>query len=104
MSPVVGLGLFLILPWPIALPLYLSIAAISFALYAKIAQSMHRPVTTGGESLLGRVAEVAPDGSLKVKGERWLIDRRADLVPGQRVRIVGLRGLRLEVQPVDEGA
>ena len=104
MSPVIGLGLFLILPWTIALPLYLAVIALSLWLYAKIMASMRRPVTTGGEGLLGRVAELGPGGSLMVRGERWLVAPRDDLTPGQRVRIVGFRGLRLEVQPVDEGA
>jgi membrane protein implicated in regulation of membrane protease activity len=104
MSPVFGLGLFLILPWPIALPLYLTIVAFSLLLYAKIAQSMHRPVVTGSEGLVERVTEVRPDGSLTLGGEHWFIAERDGLTPGQRVCIVGLRGLRLEVQPVDEGA
>jgi membrane-bound serine protease (ClpP class) len=104
MSPVLGLGLFLILPWPIALLLYLTLVAFSVWLYAKIMQSMHRPVVTGSEGLLGRVTEVGPDGSLTLGGEHWLIAERDGLTPGQRVRIVGLRGLHLEVQAVDEGA
>ncbi len=103
MSPVIGLGLFLVLPWPIALPLYLVIAAFSIFLYVKIILSMRRPVVTGRESLLGRVAEVGPGGKLKVAGERWLIARPEGLAPGQQVRIVGFRGLRLEVQSVDAG-
>lgn len=103
MSPAIGLGLFLLLPWTIALPLYLVVIAFSLWLYVKIMKSMRRPVTTGAEGLLGRVAEVGPDGSLMVRGERWLIAGLDDLAPGQRVRIVGLKGLRLEVQPVDGG-
>ena len=65
--------------------------------------SMHRPVVTGRESLLGRVAVVTPEHSLKLAGERWLIAQPEGVAPGQRVRIVGLSGLRLEVQPLDEG-
>ncbi len=103
MSPVIGLGLFLILPWTLAVPLYLAVIALSLWLYAKIMVSMRRPVTTGREGLLGQVSELGPGASLMVKGERWLIDPRDGLKPGQRVRIVGFRGLRLEVQPVDEG-
>ena len=102
MSPVIGLGLFLFLPWTIALPSYLVVVAFSIWLYVKIMESMRRPVTTGAEGLLGQLAEVAPDGSLKVRGERWLIAGLDDLAPGQRVRVVGFKGLRLEVQPVDE--
>lgn len=104
MSPVIGLGLFLILPWSIALPLYLVIVAFSFFLYAKIMQSMHQPVRTGQEGLLGQVGTVSPGGSLKVAGECWRIAKPAGLVPGQRVRIVDFIGMSLEVQPVNEGA
>jgi len=102
--PVIGLGLFLILPWTIALPGYLALVVLSLWLYVKIMESMHRPVTTGGEGLVGQVAEVGPDGSLLLKGERWSIAGRDGLRPGQQVRVVGLRGLRLEVQPVDPEA
>ena len=104
MSPVIGLGLFLLLPWSVALPSYLVVVVLSLWTYLKIMESMRRAVTTGGEGLLGRVAELGPGGSLMVRGERWLVAPRDDLTPGQRVRIVGFRGLRLEVQPVDEGA
>ncbi len=102
MSPVIGLGLFLILPWTTALPLYLVILALSLFLYAKIMQSMRRPVITGHEAMLGQTAEIGPEGNLKVAGERWLIAHPEGLLPGQRVRIVGFSGLRLEVQPVAE--
>lgn len=103
LSPFFGLGLFLVLPWTSALPLYLIILALSLWLYAKVMRSMRQPVTTGVESLLGRVVEVGPGNSLKVAGERWLIARPDGLAPGQQVRIVGINGLRLEVQPLDEG-
>ena len=98
-SPVWGLGLFLILPWPVALPLYLAIVALSLFLYVKIMQSMREPVLTGREALLGRTAEVGSAGSLKVAGERWLIDHPGQLSRGQRVRIVGMTGMRLQVEP-----
>jgi membrane protein implicated in regulation of membrane protease activity len=100
LSPVIGLVLFLILPWTIALPLYLLIVALSLWLYVKIMESMRQPVKTGSEGLLGQVAEVRPGGSLIVKGERWSIAQPDGLTPGQQVRIVGFEGLRLEVQPI----
>ncbi len=101
-SPVWGLGLFLILPWPVALPLYLTIVALSLFLYVKIMQSLREPVLTGREALLGRIAEVSLAGNLKLAGERWQIARPARLVPGQRVRIVGMTGMHLQVQPVEQ--
>lgn len=104
MSPVIGLALFLILPWTIALPLYLALVAFSFFLYAKIMQSMHQPVRTGREGLLGQVGTVSAKGSLKVAGERWQIAQPAGLAPGQQVRIVDFTGMCVEVQPVDREA
>ena len=84
-SPVIGLALFLILPWTVALPLYLLVVALALWLYVKIVESMRQPVETGSEGLLGRVAVVAPGGSLTVKGERWSITRPEGLRPGQQV-------------------
>jgi membrane protein implicated in regulation of membrane protease activity len=102
LSPVIGLVLFLILPWTIALPLYLVIVTLSLWLYVKIMESMRQPVKTGGEGLLGQVAEVRPGGTLIVNGERWSIAQPDGLTPGQQVRIVGFEGLRLEVQPINK--
>jgi membrane protein implicated in regulation of membrane protease activity len=101
--PVIGLGLFLILPWTVALPLYLIIIALSLFLYAKIMQTRGvRRISTDRVSLLGRVTEVNSGGSLKVAGERWLVAWPERLIPGQRVQIIGLIGLHLQVQPLDE--
>jgi membrane-bound serine protease (ClpP class) len=102
LSPVIGLVLFLILPWTIALPLYLLIVSLSVWLYTKIMASMRQPVKTGSEGLLGQVAEVGPGDSMIVRGERWSIAQPDGLTPGQQVRIVGLDGLRLQVQPIDK--
>jgi membrane protein implicated in regulation of membrane protease activity len=105
MSPVIGLALFLFLPWTIALPSYLVIVALSFGLYMKIMKSMRRPVTTGIEGLMGRVGQVEPDGSLVLGTERWQIaNPQDDLVPGQQVRIIGFKDMQLEVQPIDKAA
>jgi membrane protein implicated in regulation of membrane protease activity len=35
-------------------------------------------------------------------GEHWLIAGREQWAPGQQVRIIGFKGLRLEVQPVNQ--
>jgi membrane protein implicated in regulation of membrane protease activity len=104
LSPLIGLVLFLILPWTIALPSYLIIVTLSILMYRKIMQSMELPVTTGIEGLIGSVGEVEPDGSLALGTERWKIASppQDDLVPGHRVRIVGFEDMQLEVQPIDE--
>jgi membrane protein implicated in regulation of membrane protease activity len=103
MSPLIGLALFLFLPWTIALPSYLVIVALSLWLYMKIMKSMQQPVATGIEGLMGRVGQVEPDGRLALGNERWQIANAGDdLAPGQQVRIVGFEDMHLEVQPLDE--
>jgi membrane protein implicated in regulation of membrane protease activity len=102
LSPVFGLGLFFIFPWTIAFPSYLVVLAVSFLLYRKIVQSMKEPVVTGREGLLGQVAQLGPAGTLKLHGERWTIEGNGKNLPdGEWVRIVGVDGLRVRVQPLD---
>jgi len=65
-------------------------------------------VVTGGNALLGVSAEVLDwlDGSGHVfaAGERWQADGPGTLQPRQRVRIVGVRGLYLDVLPHESAA
>ncbi|MCS3904083.1 membrane-bound serine protease (ClpP class) [Methylohalomonas lacus] len=62
---------------------------------------------TGARALLGATAQVvaplAPEGQIRIKGERWLA-RSHDETPihsGQRVRVVDNDGLVLIVEPLD---
>jgi membrane-bound serine protease (ClpP class) len=56
----------------------------------------------------GEVLEVS-EGEIwaQVQGERWRVASSEPLVPGQRIRVVGLRGLTLDVkadtQPNSQG-
>ncbi len=96
--PVIGLGLFFVFPLATALPIYLLVVALSFALYYKITESMHAPVRTGPEALIGREVMTTEDGSVRWQGEWWTAQPR---LPRQRVRVVGLKGLNLVVEPVE---
>ena len=62
-----------------------------------------RPVVSGREALLGSPGEVmeVADGEIwaQVLGERWRVASSEPLVTGQRIRVVGLRGLTLDVRP-----
>jgi membrane protein implicated in regulation of membrane protease activity len=97
--PVFGLGLFFVLPFSVALPLYLVIVLISLLLYYKIMESMNTPVLTGPEALIGQELMTNIDGSVRWQGEWW---STYPVYPGRHVRVVGLRGLQLEVEPAPE--
>lgn len=66
-------------------------------------RARRRPVVSGREAMLGAVGEVLSvdeEGAWAlVCGERWQVHSPDALKPGQRVRVVALRGLMLEVRP-----
>jgi membrane protein implicated in regulation of membrane protease activity len=106
MMPLLGLGLFALLPWPVALPSYLALVAVSLALYGKILQGMRQPVQTGREVMLGAVVTVTRDitsqGQVRYGNELWGAVSEQQLTAGQRARIVGFDGLRLVVRRLDD--
>jgi membrane-bound serine protease (ClpP class) len=67
-----------------------------------------RPVTSGAAALIGATAQVenvAPDGGhqgwIRVEGELWHAACALPLSRSQTVKVVGRKGLMLEVVPVD---
>jgi membrane-bound serine protease (ClpP class) len=60
-------------------------------------------VTTGAEGLLGERAEVvealSPLGRVRVRGELWTARAETPAIAGQRMRVTGVDGLTLEVEP-----
>jgi membrane-bound serine protease (ClpP class) len=89
---------------PLALVLGLAVvsAAIVLAGGGMALKARRRPIVSGRESLVGESGEVLQvnDGEAwaEVLGERWKVASNRPLAPGQRVRVLGLRGLTLEVQ------
>jgi membrane-bound serine protease (ClpP class) len=71
------------------------------------ARSRRRPVATGAEQLLSEpaVAIEAFDSSgfVRVRGELWRAVSSTPIAAGQRVRVVKVDGLTLEVEPLSEG-
>jgi len=90
----------------VPLPLVLALAAMSAAIVllggGMALKARRRPIVSGRESLVGTPGEVlqVSDGEAwaEVLGERWKVTSSQPLAPGQRVRVLGLRGLTLEVQ------
>jgi membrane-bound serine protease (ClpP class) len=99
----------------VPLQLVLSLAAASAAIVllggALALRGHRRPVVSGREMMVGSPGEVleVSEGEIwaQVQGERWRVASSEPLVPGQRIRVVGLRGLTLDVkadtQPNSQG-
>ena len=91
------------IPWPLitsvaAASIVLLLVVLNFALRAR-----HRPVLSGREQLLGATGEVLASadgsGSARILGEVWQVRASAPLGRGQIVRVVGIDGLVLSVEP-----
>jgi membrane-bound serine protease (ClpP class) len=84
------------------------VATLASLVVAGVVRSQRLPVTTGKEGLIGQVATVTrtlePAGRVKVWGEDWAARQDAPaLYPieiGSKVRILGVSGLTLIVEPV----
>ena len=72
-----------------------------------VAGARKRPVVSGGRQMIGATGVVLEDtvveGYARVHGEMWKVRFGAPLKRGQRVRVTGMDGLVLAVEPFQEG-
>lgn len=58
-----------------------------------------RPNVTDIVGLIGRAqTAIAPEGAVFVRGELWLARSRLNVSRGDKVRVIGIRGLALDVE------
>ncbi len=93
-----GLGV----PLPLIFGLAASSAAVVLLGGGMALRARRRPVVSGQEEMIGAMAQVLTVGEggawARVHGELWKVHSPDALAPGQRVRVVALRGLTLEVR------
>jgi len=90
--------------WSVILPVTFASALFIFFAAGMALKARSRPVVSGREEMIGSIGEVledfdGKDGRAQVHGETWHIRSRQPLVRGQRVRVVRIDGLILEVEP-----
>ena len=78
-------------------------SAAVFATVALAMKARRRPVVSGREDMIGATGEALAgferEGWVRVRGESWQAVSSAPLSPGQRVRVTGMEGLVLKVEP-----
>jgi membrane-bound serine protease (ClpP class) len=92
--------------WRVVLPVGAALGLISGTLVWKFASSSGQKLLAGGPGLVGEVGEtreaIGPgQGRVLVHGELWTAHSRMEIPEGVRVRVVGVRGLALEVVPAE---
>ncbi len=93
--------------YAVSLPLILSLSVISAGFFLFVVgaavKARNRPVVSGQEEMLhstGVIIEsAAGTGRVRVHGEVWQAESAVPLKRGDRVRVVGVDGLVLKVQP-----
>jgi membrane-bound serine protease (ClpP class) len=93
----------LALSWPVIV-FVLGIGSLLFcAVLVMALRSRRRPVVSGREEMIGSAGRVVAwtdgRGRISVHGEQWQAVSAAPLMPGQAVRVVGLRDLTVTVEP-----
>ena len=92
--------------WSVIIGTAAASAAVLIFLLGFVWKAHRRPVVTGREGLAGSRAEVVDwsgkKGHVRVLGELWLAEGKAELQPGEEVEVIGTRGLILRVEPLEE--
>ena len=106
LMPVFGLIVFWVWPLSVAGPVYAVVTALSLWMYAYIWWAMRRPVQGGAEELLhsdGEVVDVQGNAlRVRVHSEMWNAESKDTLHRGDNVKVVGMTGLILQVQRLDD--
>lgn len=106
LMPVLAIPLFWFLPLFVAVPVYGVILVASGWVYYLAIRVMRRPVGTGIEALMHSTGEVVDkEGDLfhvRVQSEIWNAESMDKLRPGDRIEVIGVKGLRLKVRCLSE--
>jgi membrane-bound serine protease (ClpP class) len=92
----------------VILPVTLFLAALTIVLGRKVVEAQRRVPVTGQEGLLGKVGtartEIDGNGKIFIHGEYWDARAKARIPEGAKVKVVGIEGLTLDVEPVANGS
>ena len=96
----------------VSLPLIVTVGVVNALLFVGVAtlavQARRRRVVSGREELVGAVAEALEgfetEGAVRVHSERWTARSPRPVRAGQRLRVTGLDGLVLLVEPEDNSS
>ena len=90
--------------WPLIVGVAVAIAGFSIWVLGRLLGLRHRRPATGHEEMIGMVGTAKEDfdrsGRVWIHSEIWTAETERPVRAGQRVRVVGIDGLRLAVEPV----
>ena len=91
-----------------AVALALPFALITAFLVTLVVRARRSAIATGQESYAGQTAVAStaldPEGQVIFRGEIWRAQARCAIAVGESVRVTGIDGLLLKVEPESKGA
>jgi membrane-bound ClpP family serine protease len=101
LAPVLALPIFWLLPFSLALPIYLGVVGMTGLILWPVVTAMRRPQLTGAEGMIGArgetLTELSPHGLIRCQGEVWSATADQLILGGHPVRVVAVDRLRLRV-------
>jgi len=92
----------------IALAVAIPMAVVMYVILHLALKSRRQKVVTGDLGIVGEVGvaqtEINPEGRVFVHGEWWKAGSQSRILPGERVRVIGVDGLTLRVEAVSPAA
>ncbi|MGH8661928.1 MAG: NfeD family protein, partial [Burkholderiales bacterium] len=92
-----------VLPLPFVVMLAATSATVVFFTVWFALRARRRPVVSGAEGIVGAsgtaLSEFEREGWAQVRGETWRVVSAAPLASGQKLRVTGVDGLTLRVEP-----
>ncbi|MGD8311619.1 MAG: nodulation protein NfeD [Gammaproteobacteria bacterium] len=96
--------------YAVSLPLILALSLLSAGFFLFVVgaaiKARRRPVVSGQEQMLHSRGEVVDDfagkGRIRIHGEVWWAESATPLRRGERVEVVAVNGLVLQVHPIDQ--
>jgi membrane-bound serine protease (ClpP class) len=93
-------------PLMVILPIALAVGGVAVLVLRFALRAQQDRVATGREGLVGEMgnalSDLSPRGKVFVHGETWDARSGRPVRQGQRVRVLGLEGMELEVEPVED--
>jgi membrane-bound serine protease (ClpP class) len=93
------------LPLPFIVMLSATSATVVFITVWYALKARRRPVVSGAEEIVGArgtaLADIEREGWAQVHGENWRVVTARPLARGQKVRVTGIDGLTLQVEPAE---
>ncbi len=101
LAPVLALPLFWLLPLSLALPIYGVVLGLTALIAWPVVVAMRSPSVAGQEGMVGAkgeaLTELSPHGLIRCHGEVWSATANEPIAGGERVRVVTVDRLHLQV-------